>query len=279
VADAAPRLEQLYARLRRDFGLAATEAAQVIPVEVVTEPQPPGLRYMHRAYTLIVPSPALLEVPLELEAGDALYQAAVYPLASLVLREVQHAYPPIWMNNATHWWPLLAALPLWAVWDEGGPLAASHADIVRWLLHNAQASAPSVYQTLPDDYARLCAAYQVWHLMPADMGIPLACTAGDTTKWSKRWTPALPLRLDELPTRAMSYSSVPSYSASQMLGMATLIEYVVATYGRAALPRLVTALGEHAGWHTLIPAVFGVSAAEFEAGWHAYLAALDPETP
>jgi hypothetical protein len=36
---------------------------------------------------------------------------------------------------------------------------------------------------------------------------------------------------------------------------------------------LVTALGEYQSVETLVPALFGVPAADFEAGWQAYLAA------
>lgn len=46
----------------------------------------------------------------------------------------------------------------------------------------------------------------------------------------------------------------------------------VATYGRERLPTLVASLGHYDSWETLIPAVYGVSPAEFEAGWQAYLA-------
>jgi hypothetical protein len=52
----------------------------------------------------------------------------------------------------------------------------------------------------------------------------------------------------------------------------TVISFSLATYGRERLAVLIDALGDHATWHTLIPAVFGVSLAEFEYGWHAYLA-------
>lgn len=63
--------------------------------------------------------------------------------------------------------------------------------------------------------------------------------------------------------------------------METVVEYAVATYGRATLPRLLTALGEQASWRTLLPAVFGVSTEKFEAGWQAYLTARygDSDTP
>lgn len=57
---------------------------------------------------------------------------------------------------------------------------------------------------------------------------------------------------------------------------AALIDYVVAVYGRERLPVLLAALSEQSTWHTLIPAVFGVTAPEFEAGWRAYLRGKAP---
>ena len=50
----------------------------------------------------------------------------------------------------------------------------------------------------------------------------------------------------------------------------TLIDYAVTAYGREDL-RLIDGLRQHDTWESLIPAVFGVSAKEFESGWHAYL--------
>jgi hypothetical protein len=60
---------------------------------------------------------------------------------------------------------------------------------------------------------------------------------------------------------------------AQTVALAMLVEYAAATYGRERLPALVTGLGQYESWETLIPAVFDVSTAEFEAGWQAYLAA------
>lgn len=65
-----------------------------------------------------------------------------------------------------------------------------------------------------------------------------------------------------------SYAPHPGHTVA----LATLIEYAVITYGRERLPMLVAGLSQHAGWETLVPAVFNVSAAEFEAGWQAHLA-------
>jgi hypothetical protein len=72
-------------------------------------------------------------------------------------------------------------------------------------------------------------------------------------------------------TDAKTLPSTPSVVPIS-IAVATLIEYAVATYGRERLPALVASLSQHNNWETLIPAVYGVSAAEFEAGWQAYLA-------
>lgn len=46
-----------------------------------------------------------------------------------------------------------------------------------------------------------------------------------------------------------------------------LLNYVQTTYGRAILIEFLDALTLHNSWHTLIPAVFHIPAAEFEAEW------------
>ena len=67
----------------------------------------------------------------------------------------------------------------------------------------------------------------------------------------------------------MTRLNYPGYAVA----LATLIEYAVATYGRERLPMLLAGMGHYDSWETLLPAVYGVSAAEFEAGWRAYLQA------
>jgi hypothetical protein len=57
----------------------------------------------------------------------------------------------------------------------------------------------------------------------------------------------------------------------QVMSMATLLEYVADTYERERIPVLLAAFGTHHRWDTLVPAVFGLSAEEFEAGWQTYL--------
>jgi hypothetical protein len=83
-----------------------------------------------------------------------------------------------------------------------------------------------------------------------------------------------PVRLDQI-TKPISYSnpSLVIYHRGQTIAGVTVIEYAVATYGREHLPALVAGLGQSESWDTLLPAIFDVSAAEFEAGWQAYLTA------
>jgi hypothetical protein len=52
----------------------------------------------------------------------------------------------------------------------------------------------------------------------------------------------------------------------------TVIDYVIATYGRRSLARLLDGMHQYDSWQSLIPAVFSVSMEEFESGWQAYLA-------
>lgn len=56
-----------------------------------------------------------------------------------------------------------------------------------------------------------------------------------------------------------------------------LIEYILATYGHAAIGSLLDAFEQHDSWETLAPALFQMSAAELEEEWHGYLAQRYPK--
>lgn len=51
----------------------------------------------------------------------------------------------------------------------------------------------------------------------------------------------------------------------------SIVDYAMMAYGRGRLPALLDGIKRYDTWDTLIPAVYGVSAAEFEAGWRDYL--------
>lgn len=117
---------------------------------------------------------------------------------------------------------------------------------------------------------RLCRLYRVWKLSPRAMAIPLLCSDADESMGAT-FSTVLPARLNDLAID-IQYMSQLVTVVDGTVAMETVLEYVVATYGRDHLPRLITALDEYEGWPTLIPAVFGISAADFEEGWQAYLA-------
>lgn len=58
---------------------------------------------------------------------------------------------------------------------------------------------------------------------------------------------------------------------SDAIVLATVFEYVTATYDQEMIPRLLAAIPEHEQAETLIPAVFGVPLADFAQGWRAFL--------
>lgn len=86
--------------------------------------------------------------------------------------------------------------------------------------------------------------------------------------------PGLP-RLQELRPGLYSYpyrGESPGQTARDGLAFVILIEYAVQTYGVGRLPLFLTSLQQPVTWDELIPAVFDVSAEEFEMDWRAWLA-------
>ncbi|MEM7131641.1 MAG: hypothetical protein AAF702_35335 [Chloroflexota bacterium] len=52
----------------------------------------------------------------------------------------------------------------------------------------------------------------------------------------------------------------------------SIIDYIVVTYGRESIPRLLVGLPKHNNWPDLVRAVYDADFEEFESGWNAYLA-------
>jgi hypothetical protein len=108
-------------------------------------------------------------------------------------------------------------------------------------------------QSLPAGYAQLCRTYRIWQIVPRNHFIALGCDDNDELK-----------HLDKLPLTLRN-------AFDHTVTTETIIEYVVAAYGREKLPLFIEAMGNHTWAATLIPAVFDLSVAEFEAGWQAYM--------
>jgi hypothetical protein len=271
VAEAGPRLDQLYEKMRRDFDLPASAGAKII-VETVMSKVVEDSSVSYGKRTLTVRSPALLSVPVEMSAATVYYQSLVYPLASLVLTDVVDPYPASWKVGAMQWRFVLNALRLWELWEDGGALAAGHEDVLRWLYQNTQPLPEDAHNVLPEGYDHFCRTYRVLGRSPWATFIPLTCNELlEASRWSPWPRPGLLLRLGELSPLG-EYVHPSTKLAYRVVSSETIIEYIVASYGQDRLPELVAGLGRYDKWETLLPAVLGVSATEFEAGWQAYLA-------
>lgn len=86
--------------------------------------------------------------------------------------------------------------------------------------------------------------------------------------------PALP-RLAELRPGLYSYpygGESPGATEREGAVFAAFLDYATQKYGVGRLPLLLAELQQPVTWDALIPAVFDVSAVEFEAGWREWLA-------
>jgi hypothetical protein len=274
----APQLEALATTLRRNWGLPMTPDAKrwLIDVRVTETPGHTAL-WFGAPERIVVPSPAVYWAPLELTDAALLVQSIALPLLDDLLAQAGDYH-----RVSSPWQPMLRGLRLWQVWDLDLPLAAWRKETVQWLYLDLPADGPEQPILLPSRYTEICAAHKLWMPSPLQIDIPLMCAEREREYeyFSLRGQREPLTRLDQLavPVRPDSDLSESSrvdrvYPHGQVVALVTLIEYAVAAYGRERLPALVAGLGQYDRWETLVPAVFGVSAAEFEAGWQRYLAA------
>jgi hypothetical protein len=280
------QIDALYNTMRRNVGLPLTPGAEKLIIEVSVTQSPGNARYQPHndersmmAYRLVVASPALYLAPVELTDADLLAQSIALPLFDLVLAQASDHHA-----TGASWQPMVNGLRLWQVWDLDLPLAVWREKVVKWVYVEGPAVRPEQPFVLPDSYPALCAAHKLWLPSPTQLNLPFLCGRAEP-EWEAlslpRWRLRDPLtRLDQFiaPLRPEDNEEWPGSShrvlhPGQTVAFATLIEYAVAAYGRERLPALVAGLGRYNTWDTLLPAVFGVSPDEFEAGWQDYLAA------
>lgn len=224
------------------------------------------------AETYVVASPALYQAPMTLTDTELLLQSLALPLLNTVMTQARehHRLPSSWPS-------LLAGLRLWQLWDLDLPLSKWRQPIVDWFYRDLSRVEIGQKVMLPVRYPEFCAVHTLWLQSPLQIGIPLACTALDQQAGYfatlRGHSPVLRLTLLGAPTLGgyvePAIQGINQYG--QTVALATFIEYTVTAYGRERLPALVAALPHHKSWETLLPAIYGVSVPEFEAGWHAYL--------
>ena len=247
-------------------------AAKLVIELSVTQPPGHAAPWFEVSDRIVVPSPVVYLAPVELTNAELLVQALALPLLAHVVAEAKQR-----AAISAAWQPLVSALYLWQVWDMDLPLAAWRGEVVQWLYLELPGADPEQVVVLPEHYAALCAAHKLWMLNPAYWDITLLCDDNDREDrkqvWRGSWDSIT--RLDQLavptPQSLIRQPFLATYHPGQTVALATLIEYAVATYGRERLPALVAGLGRYDSWESLVPAVFGVSVAQFERGWQQYL--------
>lgn len=276
MAVAAP-IERLYTTMRRNVGLPITPNPEPLIIDVlVTETPGHAALWFGASKRIIVPSPAVYWAPVELTDAELLIQSIALPLLDDVIGKAAAYYG---LGSGRQ--PMLRGVRLWQIWDLDLPLAVWRTAVVSWLYRKLPVDGAHQDALLPDRYQEICATHQIWMLSPLQIDIPLSCIDGKL-EYRHFSLPGVrePLtHLNQIVMLALPnedsvrWSGVEHlYPQGQTVGLATVIEYAVVTYGRERLPALLAGLGQYDSWETLLPAVYGVSSAEFEAGWQRYLA-------
>lgn len=89
----------------------------------------------------------------------------------------------------------------------------------------------------------------------------------------RRFAQNQPLHMALSPTSLLSADEEWYGNSGSMVYYVTdpLSEFIIVEYGYNYLPALIAGFSQHQEWETLTPAVFGLSAIEFENQWHEYL--------
>jgi hypothetical protein len=281
VSAAAAKLEVLYPALYAAFFTGVPEGGKLV-IQVDPAQRPGEIAKRAGEWDpFVVASPAAYRAPLDISPADLLAQSVVLALledfrAQVSKRFVHEPYLPDHEKRLPIS-QLSYAVLLWQLWATDLPLAAWRKPVVEWVfsdLHDPQALAAVAPAFLP----ALCAQHQLWLTSPLQVQIPLSCDTAELQERSLTWrffyAPPAPLAhlATSTPVDATLEVVAVSPHPAATVALATLVEYAAAAYGRQRIPLLVASMHRYATWESLLPAVFGVPAAEFEAGWLAYLA-------
>ncbi len=258
VQQAAVALDSHYSDLRRAFGLPAASATDKIRVEVEI-----GHGFSDRSQgRMQLSSPRLLAIPDGLTDRDVLVQSALFVLTEWAISEVQQRHTIYWVGQMRE--PMRNGLRIWSHRQSSAPLA-------RWQGGLAQ----TAFATDGDGgeiLAEMCQFLSVWGADTPEAGLGIPCEGMGGRLDKADWPAA---RLDQLPTPFDDYAGgnpdVQIDLPGSSLVLASLLDYATERYGRGRIPVLLGSPVGAGSWDALIPAVFDLSAAEFEAGWREWL--------
>lgn len=276
VREAAPLLDAVYLHIHTALEVplrAASDPAEKIQIHIASAEEATVYRLYDRGKPLWVDSPWLLRLPDSVADGQALAEMAAFSLRRSAVDELLS--PLSEMDEPTA--GLLGGLRLWLAWEEA-TLAQSHKiGVVGWLYEYA----PHSRQALLNAFPEICELFDMWHIVPPAEPTFFYCTVKPTFLRSTYSRP--PASLAQLPISQPQYLfSVDGpgglqgesgvYTQGQVIAFATLLEYAAHTYGSGSVAALLRATREGKNWTTAAPESFGLSAAEFEIGWWAWLA-------
>lgn len=109
VTTAAPKVEALYEELHRLVGLEEASPERLV-IKVV--PRTDVISWRFLTDQLTIPSPALLAIPQDMSAAEALIQAIAYPLTRRVIDQAAQQ-----AQVKAQWQLLVLGLRLWLSWD------------------------------------------------------------------------------------------------------------------------------------------------------------------
>ncbi len=275
VAEVAPQVDAMYAKMRRDFGLDGTPPGGKPNIEI-SPTELPGAALLRStpADHFVVPSPALYLAPASVSDAELVLQSLALLLSAAVVEDIVAQYQIDWVHDNN----ILSALQLWALWDLDLPLAEWHEEVVAWRLGATQAGTPGSITALPSHYEELCAMHNVWLSSPSLLSIPLTCTKLDRVPLRSPSLRSLSAtRLEQLTVRIFWEDSTlpggilwPSPSWATVM-LATLFDYSVSRYGREQLPIFLAGLGHYRDWPAFSLAVYDSHSSQLAADWYEYL--------
>ncbi len=275
VMQAAPQLDALFTEMHTYLDESLVAGAMIT---ITIDPEPshatgqlsPGI---------VVASPAAALTPSDVGPSEVLLQSLVLALYDRLAKNALTAHA-----TSGQRFRLLNALRLWFIWEHDLPLGVWRAPLVQWVFAAPNDTQRLAADDIPTFAHDLCAHHTLWVRYPLDVAVPVLCWQNgadeeQVTVW--RYQGMIPyISPSSLLYGATANANEESAPAELRLPepgpyailLATVFEYMTVTYGRDRLPLLLAAIPQHERAETLIPAVFGVTANEFEASWRAYLA-------
>jgi hypothetical protein len=282
VENAAPRIEAIYRRLYQDyFGIdpggekvSVVVDPESLPLSYGLQHEVPRPTYIPQNDRISIGSPAAALTPAELSLDDWMAQAMALALINRLSATAATRY-----ELSSQWHSLQSGLKLWLIWDQQLPLARWRRPIVKLIFSKPLSEFAPDAASLPEFGYSVCASHSLWLSTPLEIGIPLACSGSTPSGYPLQYW-ILPvsqsgkISLLSLLQQGHSYdlTQAPADTMTDIVVLSSVVDYIVASYGRDRLPELLAALPRHGSGETLIPALFGKSPAAFEGGWRGFLA-------